>query len=40
LYKAEEHQKKNLAIKCIILLVILNIIMICILVWKHSSSKK
>jgi syntaxin 16 len=37
LAKAEEHQKKNLAIKCIILLVLLNIIMICILAWKHSS---
>lgn len=35
--KAEGHQKKNLAIKCILLLVLLNIIMIGVLVWKHSK---
>jgi len=39
LQKAETQQKKNLAIKCIILLVLLNIIMVGILVWKHSSGK-
>jgi syntaxin 16 len=37
LTKAEEHQKKNLAIKCIILLVVLIIIMIGVLIWKHSG---
>ena len=37
LHKAEEHQKANLAIKCIVLLVILIIIMIGVLVWKHSG---
>jgi membrane protein involved in colicin uptake len=39
LQKAETQQKKNLAIKCIILLVLLNIIMVGILVWKHSNGK-
>jgi len=39
LHKAEEHQKANLAIKCIIILVILIIIMISVLVWKHSGNK-
>ena len=38
LHKAEEHQKANLAIKCIVVLVILNIIMVAIVVWKHSKS--
>lgn len=37
LHAAETSQKKNLAIKCIILLVILNIVMIGILSWKHSG---
>ncbi len=37
LHKAEEHQKANLAIKCIIVLVILIIIMIGVLIWKHSG---
>lgn len=37
LHKAEEHQKANLAIKCIILLVVLIIIMVGVLVWKHSG---
>lgn len=39
LQKAETQQKKNLAIKCILLLVLLNIIMVGILVWKRSNSK-
>lgn len=38
LEKAEEHQKNNLAIKCIIVLVILILVMIGVLVWKHSDS--
>ena len=38
LEKAEEHQKNNLAIKCIILLVLLILIMIGVLIWKHSDS--
>lgn len=40
LHKAEEHQKANLAIKCIILLVVLIIIMIGILIWKHSNTNQ
>mmetsp|Transcript_3698 Transcript_3698/g.6130 ORF Transcript_3698/g.6130 Transcript_3698/m.6130 type:complete len:318 (+) Transcript_3698:107-1060(+) len=40
LSKAEEHQKANLAIKCIIVLVILNGIMIAVLAWKHSEGNK
>ena len=37
LHKAEESQKANLAIKCIVILVILIAIMIGVLVWKHSG---
>jgi len=37
LHKAEESQKANLAIKCIVLLVILIIIMVGVLIWKHSG---
>jgi syntaxin 16 len=37
LEKAEEHQKNSLSIKCIILLVILIIIMVGILIWKHQG---
>lgn len=40
LEKAEEHQKNSLAMKCIIALVVLIIIMIGILIWKHSSANK
>lgn len=39
LEKAEEHQKNSLSIKCIILLVILIIIMVGILIWKHQGNK-
>lgn len=39
LEKAEEHQKNALSVKCIILLVILIIIMVGILIWKHSGNK-
>lgn len=40
LEKAEEHQKNALSVKCIILLVVLIIIMIGILAWKHSGNNK
>jgi syntaxin 16 len=35
--KAEEHQKNAMATKCIIVLVLLIIIMMSILIWKHSG---
>ncbi len=37
LEKAEESQKNAMSVKCIILLVLLIIIMIGILAWKHSG---
>ncbi len=37
LEKAEENQKNAMSVKCIILLVLLIIIMIGILAWKHSG---
>jgi syntaxin 16 len=40
LEKAEEHQKNSMSVKCIILLVVLIIIMVGILIWKHSDKKK
>jgi syntaxin 16 len=40
LNKAEDHQKNSLSTKCIILLVLLIIIMVGVLIWKHSPSKK
>jgi syntaxin 16 len=40
LTKAEEHQKNSMSVKCIILLVVLIIIMVGVLIWKHSDKKK
>jgi syntaxin 16 len=40
LVKAEKEQKNALAFKCIILLIVLIIIMVGALIWKHSPSKK
>ena len=37
LEKAEESQKNAMSVKCIILLVVLIIIMVGILAWKHSG---
>lgn len=37
LEQAEEHQKNSMATKCILLLVVLIIIMVAILSWKHSG---
>lgn len=37
LQKAEEHQKNAMSTKCIIVLVILIIIFLSILIWKHSG---
>lgn len=37
LQRAEEHQKSALPIKCIGILVFLIIIMLALLVWKHSD---
>ena len=37
LEKAEEHQKNAMSVKCIIVLVLLIIIMIGVLIWKHSN---
>jgi syntaxin 16 len=37
LASAEEHQKNSMSVKCIILLVVLIIIMVGILAWKHSG---
>eukprot|EP01038_Epipyxis_sp_PR26KG_P010407 gene10407-13979_t len=39
LTKAEDHQKSAMATKCIIALVVLIIIMLGVLIWKHSSNK-
>eukprot|EP01036_Dinobryon_divergens_P034346 gene34346-44367_t len=40
LHKAEENQKNAMSIRCIILLVMLIIIMLGVLIWKHSPSSK
>lgn len=40
LEKAEEHQKNSMSVKCIIALVLLIIIMVGVLIWKHSDKKK
>lgn len=37
LEKAEEHQKNSMSVKCIIALVVLIIIMVGVLIWKHSK---
>ena len=37
LTKAEEHQKANLAVKCIFLLAILIFIMVLVMVFKHQK---
>ncbi len=37
LQKAEDHQKNAMATKCIIVLVVLIIIMMGILIWKHEG---
>lgn len=39
LEKAEEHQKNSMSVKCIIALVVLIIIMVGVLIWKHSGKK-
>jgi syntaxin 16 len=39
LEQAETHQKNSMSVKCIILLVVLIIIMVGILIWKHSGKK-
>ena len=38
--KAEEHQKNAMSVRCIILLVVLIIVMLGVLIWKHSSTNK
>mmetsp|Transcript_28214 Transcript_28214/g.40178 ORF Transcript_28214/g.40178 Transcript_28214/m.40178 type:complete len:315 (-) Transcript_28214:339-1283(-) len=38
--KAEEHQKNAMSVRCIILLVVLIIVMLGVLIWKHSSANK
>lgn len=37
LEKAEEHQKNAMSTKCIIALIILIIVMLSVLIWKHSK---
>ena len=39
LVKAEDNQKKAMSVRCIMLLVLLIIIMLGVLIWKHSPSK-
>ncbi len=39
LEKAEEHQKNSMSVKCILVLVVLIIIMVGVLIWKHSGKK-
>ncbi len=39
LEKAEEHQKNSMSVKCIIGLVVLIIILVGVLIWKHSGKK-
>lgn len=39
LEQAEDHQKSSMSVKCILVLVALIIIMVSILIWKHSGKK-
>jgi syntaxin 16 len=40
LHQAEEHQKNNIAMRCIILLVVIIFILMIVLITKHTSSSK
>ena len=40
LHKAEEHQKNNVGMKCIIVLIILIVILMIVLIVKHQPSSK
>lgn len=40
LQAAEEHQKSAMSVKCILALCVLIVVMVGILIWKHSSNGK